>query len=101
MNVIQRLGMAKRVRSDGWVPFVRMEPSKGIPQKILQMTRSVDILLVSLDEASALTGTHDPCGTSAVLCESGAREVALKVGRRCCNTPMDRAYTVANSRGVR
>lgn len=75
-------------------------PSKGIPQKILQMTGSVDILLVSLDEATALTGAHDPCRTFAVLCESGVREVVLKVGQRCCNTLMDRAYAVANSRGV-
>jgi sugar/nucleoside kinase (ribokinase family) len=69
----------------GWVSLdVGMEPSKAIPQKILQITRSVDILLVSLDEAAALTGTHDPFQAFAALRKAGAREVALKVGPRGC-----------------
>jgi ribokinase len=69
----------------GWVSLdVGMEPSKAIPQKILQITRSVDILLVSLDEAAALTGTRDPFQAFAALREAGAREVVLKVGRRGC-----------------
>jgi ribokinase len=69
--------------SGGWVSLdVGMEPSKSIPRKILQITRSVDILLVSLDEAAALTGTRDPFRAFAVLREADAREVVLKVGRR-------------------
>jgi sugar/nucleoside kinase (ribokinase family) len=69
----------------GWVSLdVGMEPSKAIPQKILQMARSVDILLVSLDEASALTGTRDPFQAFVALRKAGAREVVLKVGRRGC-----------------
>jgi ribokinase len=69
----------------GWVSLdVGIEPSKAIPQKILQMNRSVDILLVSLDEAAALTGTPDPLRAFAALRKSGAREVVLKVGRRGC-----------------
>jgi sugar/nucleoside kinase (ribokinase family) len=69
----------------GWVSLdVGMEPSKAIPQKILQMARSVDILLVSLDEAAALTGTRDPFKAFAALRKAGAREVVLKVGRRGC-----------------
>jgi sugar/nucleoside kinase (ribokinase family) len=69
----------------GWVSLdVGMEPSKAIPQKILQMARRVDILLVSLDEAAALTGTRDPFKAFAALREAGAREVVLKVGRRGC-----------------
>ena len=69
----------------GWVSLdVGMEPSKAIPQKILQITRSVDILLVSLDEAAALTGTRDPFEAFAALRRAGAREVVLKVGRRGC-----------------
>jgi sugar/nucleoside kinase (ribokinase family) len=67
----------------GWVSLdVGMEPSKAIPRKILQMARRVDILLVSLDEAAALTGTRDPFRAFAALRNSGAREVVLKVGRR-------------------
>ena len=69
----------------GWVSLdVGMEPSKSIPQKILQMIRRVDILLVSLDEAAALTGTRDPFRAFASLRKAGAREVVLKVGRRGC-----------------
>jgi sugar/nucleoside kinase (ribokinase family) len=69
----------------GWVSLdVGMEPSKAIPQKILQITRSVDILLVSLDEAAALTGTRDPFRAFAALRKAGAPEVVLKVGRRGC-----------------
>jgi ribokinase len=69
----------------GWVSLdVGMEPSHAIPQKILQMQRSVDILLVSLDEAAALTGTRDPFKAFAALRKAGAREVVLKVGRRGC-----------------
>jgi ribokinase len=69
----------------GWISLdVGMEPSKAIPQKILQITRSVDILLVSLDEAAALTGTGDPHRAFARLRKAGARDVVLKVGRRGC-----------------
>jgi sugar/nucleoside kinase (ribokinase family) len=69
----------------GWVSLdVGMELSKAMPQKILQMARSVDILLLSLDEAAALSGTRDPFRAFASLRQSGAREVVLKVGRRGC-----------------
>jgi sugar/nucleoside kinase (ribokinase family) len=69
----------------GWVSLdVGMEPSKAIPQKILQIARSVDILLISLDEAAALTGTRDPFEAFAALRKAGARDVVLKVGRRGC-----------------
>ena len=75
---------AIRVRG-GWVSLdVGMEPSKAIPQKILQMARSVDILLVSLDEAAALTGTRDPFKAFGALRKAGAHEVVLKIGRRGC-----------------
>ena len=71
--------------SGGWVSLdVGMEPSKAIPQRILQMAPGVDILLVSLDEAAALTGTREPFQAFAALLKSGAREVVLKIGRRGC-----------------
>ena len=44
------------------------------------MARRVDILLVSLDEAAALTGTRDPFRAFASLRKTGAREVVLKFG---------------------
>jgi ribokinase len=69
----------------GWVSLdVGMEPSRAIPRKILQMAGRVDILLLSLDEAAALTGTREPLKASAQLRERGAREVVLKLGKRGC-----------------
>jgi 2-dehydro-3-deoxygluconokinase len=83
-QVAKHLSKAIHARG-GWVSLdVGMEPSKSIPQKILQMARRVDILLVSLDEAAALTGTRDPFRALASLRKAGAREVVLKVGRRGC-----------------
>jgi sugar/nucleoside kinase (ribokinase family) len=83
-QVAKHLSKAIHARG-GWVSLdVGMEPSKSIPQKILQMARRVDILLVSLDEAAALTGTRDPFRALASLRKAGAREVVLTVGRRGC-----------------
>jgi predicted TIM-barrel enzyme len=55
-----------------------MEPSRAIPQKILQMARSVDILLISLDEATALTGARDPFQAFAALRQADALIVSGK-----------------------
>jgi len=69
----------------GWVSLdIGMQPSKVIPRKILQMSRRVDILLLSSDEAVALTGVGDPYEGFARLQEAGAHEVVLKLGRRGC-----------------
>jgi sugar/nucleoside kinase (ribokinase family) len=87
---------------EGWVSLdVGMEPSKAIPQKILQMARSVDILLVSLDEAAALTGTRDPFRAFAKLRKAAAREVVLKVGRRGCLVSEDGHPVLVPSFSVR
>jgi ribokinase len=86
----------------GWVSLdVGMEPSKAIPLKILQITRSVDILLVSIDEAAALTGTRDPFRAYAALRKAGAREVVLKVGRRGCIISADGKSMLVPSLSVR
>jgi predicted TIM-barrel enzyme len=61
-----------------------MEPSKAIPQKILQMARSVDILLVSLDEATALTGARDPFQAFAALRRA---DVLIVSGKFTGNAP--------------
>lgn len=69
----------------GWVSLdVGIGPSKMVPRKILQICRSVDILLLSADEAAALTGTRDPFDAFAKLQKAGAREIVLKVGKRGC-----------------
>ncbi len=69
----------------GWVSLdVGMAPSQQIPRKILQIIPSVDILLLSLDEATLLTGARDPHRAFAALKKAGARELVLKLGKRGC-----------------
>jgi sugar/nucleoside kinase (ribokinase family) len=69
----------------GWVSLdVGMAPSQQIPRKILQIVPSVDILLISADEATLLTGERDPRRSFARLQKAGAREVVLKLGKRGC-----------------
>jgi sugar/nucleoside kinase (ribokinase family) len=69
----------------GWVSLdVGMAPSQQIPEKILQIIPSVDILLLSADEATLLTGTRDPRRALAALQKAGAREVVLKLGKSGC-----------------
>jgi ribokinase len=83
-NVAMHLIKAVHARG-GWVSLdVGMEPSKAIPRKILKISRQVDILLLSLDEAAALTGTRDPYRAIAELRKAGPREVVLKIGKRGC-----------------
>ena len=63
---------------------VGMAASKDIPQQILQMSGSVDILFLSEDEAVALTGTRNARKAVALLQNAGAREIVLKYGKRGC-----------------
>ena len=63
----------RRHARGGWVSLdIGMGASKAIPQKILQMARSVDILLVNLDEATALAGARDPFQAFAALRKADA-----------------------------
>lgn len=83
-RVAKQIVKAVHVRG-GWVSLdVGMEPSRAIPRKILQMAGRVDILLLSLDEAAALTGTREPLKAFGSLRERGAREVVLKLGKKGC-----------------
>ena len=59
-----------------------MEPSKATPQKLLQMARSVDILLVGLDEATALTGARDQFQAFAALRKADMPQCLLIRTRR-------------------
>ncbi|MGC1943356.1 MAG: carbohydrate kinase family protein [Candidatus Acidiferrales bacterium] len=69
----------------GWVSLdVGMAPSQQIPRKILQFIPSVDILLISSDEATLLTGSRNPYHAFALLQKAGAHEVVLKLGKRGC-----------------
>ena len=69
----------------GWVSLdVGMAPAQQIPGKILQIIPSVDILLLSTDEATLLTGARDPRRAFAALKKASAREVVLKLGKSGC-----------------
>jgi len=69
----------------GWVSLdVGMAPSQQIPGKILQLISSVDILLLSADEATLLTGARDPRAAFVRLQKAGARELILKLGKSGC-----------------
>lgn len=86
----------------GWVSLdVGMEPSKAIPRKILQMSSKVDILLLSLDEAAALTETRKPLEAFSRLRKAGAREVVLKLGKQGCIIAEDGTPVVVPSFSVR
>jgi sugar/nucleoside kinase (ribokinase family) len=86
----------------GWVSLdVGMAPSQQIPRKILQNIPSVDILLVSADEATLLTGARDPEGGFRRLEKAGAREVVLKLGKRGCLISENEAPMLVPSFDVR
>jgi len=77
----------------GWVSLdVGMEPSQKISQKVLGVMKKVDLLFVSNQEATALTGNGDAREAFERLRQAGAREVVMKLGKRGCliaeaNTP--------------
>lgn len=50
----------------------------------MQIVPTVDILLLSTDEATLLTGARDPRRGFAALEKAGAREVVLKLGKSGC-----------------
>jgi ribokinase len=69
----------------GWVSLdVGMAPAQQIPGKILQLITTVDILLLSADEATLLTGARDSRRAFVALEKAGAREVVLKLGKSGC-----------------
>jgi ribokinase len=70
---------------NGWIALdAGMEPSQKIPEKILQIARKVDLLFVSHEEATALTGKRDPRQAFRKLLKTGVRNVVLKLGKRGC-----------------
>jgi len=69
----------------GWASLdIGMAPSKQIPSKILQIVKQVDLLFASSDEATVLTGIHDPRKSFHQLEKMGARNVVMKLGKRGC-----------------
>jgi sugar/nucleoside kinase (ribokinase family) len=78
--------LLRAVRANGgWVSLdVGMESSQRVPRKILRLLREVDVLLVSNEEATALTGRRDPRDAFRALQRAGAREIVMKLGRHGC-----------------
>jgi len=69
----------------GWVSLdTGMEPSEQIPSKILQIAKQVDLLFVSNDEATVLTGVRDARKSYRQLEKAGARNVVMKLGKHGC-----------------
>ena len=69
----------------GWVSLdVGMAPSEQIPGKILQIVKQVDLLFVSSDEATILTGIRDLRESFHQFEKAGARNVVMKLGRGGC-----------------
>lgn len=68
-----------------WVSLdVGMEPCKRIPEKILRLLPQVDLLFVSSEEATILTGESNARKAFAQLQRAGAREIVMKSGKRGC-----------------
>jgi len=68
-----------------WVSLdVGMEPAKRIPQKILRLLPQVDLLFVSSEEASVLTGQSNARKSFLEIQRAGAKEIMMKLGKRGC-----------------
>lgn len=69
----------------GWVSLdIGMAPCQQIPEKILRLVSQVDLLFVSGQEATLLTGKHDPRKSFQQLKKAGARNIIMKLGKRGC-----------------
>jgi ribokinase len=72
-------------RKNGWVSLdAGMEPSKKIPGKILRVAKTVDLLFVSNEEATTLTGYCEPEKAFNSLLNLAIPAVVMKLGRRGC-----------------
>ena len=69
----------------GWVSLdIGMAPSEQIPSKILQIVKQVDLLFVSSEEATVLTGIRDPRKSFHQFEKAGTCDVVMKLGKRGC-----------------
>ena len=77
------LRILREVRSRrGWIALdAGMEPSQKIPEKILQIARKVDLLFVSHEEATLLTGQRDPRQAFRKLLESRRQQCSPEIGQ--------------------
>src|SRR5580704_18363022 len=78
--------LLKAVRAHGgWVSLdLGMAPCEQIPGKIMEIVKQVDLLFVSSDEATILTGIRDQRKSFRQLQKVGARDVVMKLGKRGC-----------------
>ena len=72
-------------RMNGWVSLdAGMEPSKKVPKKILRVAKTVDLLFVSNEEATTLTGYCKPEKAFNSLLDRAIPKVVMKMGKRGC-----------------
>ena len=72
-------------RMNGWVSLdAGMEPSKKVPKKILRVAKTVDLLFVSNEEATTLTGYCEPEKAFNSLLDRAIPKVVMKMGKRGC-----------------
>ena len=72
-------------RKNGWVSLdAGMEPAKKIAGKILRVARTLDLFIVSSEEATLLTGLRKPEKAFLSLLNLGIPEVVMKLGKRGC-----------------
>ena len=72
-------------QQNGWVSLdVGMEPSQKIPEKIVRVAKTVDLLFVSSEEAEALTGYRNPEQAFNSLLNLPIPAVVMKLGKRGC-----------------
>lgn len=78
-------------RNSGWVSLdAGMDPSQKIPRKILQVAQTVDLFLVSSEEAMMLTGALNPEKSFHLLLKLAIPTVVMKLGKRGCLIVDDR-----------
>jgi len=72
-------------QQNGWVSLdVGMEPSQKIPEKIVRVAKTVDLLFVSSEEAEALTSYRKPEQAFNSLLNLPIPAVVMKLGKRGC-----------------
>ena len=63
---------------------VGVEPARRVAPALLDLLPKLTVLVLSMEEAAALTGIDEPDEAAKVLLERGVKMVGLKLGRQGC-----------------
>ena len=83
-EAVRRLLAEARERGVWTSLDVGCNPSRQVPQAILQAAPQLDILIAAADEARSLTGQDDVRSACEALATAGARQVVVKMGANGC-----------------